>query len=159
MQRYIRLCLWQVMFISILSFQLPVFSAEEGGIRIRGPKSTDVFPYDKYGPITASDTLWKIALNVRPDPYLSVYQVMQGLYQANPQAFNDNNLNHLVEGQYLRIPDINEFRKINPSAAQKKSEQDDEVWAKKVVSKPKAAKVVAPPVDVVQKRRLRQSQI
>ena len=98
MQQLFRLCLWQVIFISIISFNSSVLAEEESGIRIRGPKSTDVFPFDKYGPITGQDTLWSIALKVRPDSHLSVYQVMQALYNLNPQAFAGNNLIHLVEG-------------------------------------------------------------
>jgi len=84
MQRLLRLCLWQVIFISIISVNFSV-SAEEDGIRIRGPKSSDAYPYDRYGPLTNRDTLWNIALKVRPDPRLSVYQVMQALYQKNPR--------------------------------------------------------------------------
>ena len=157
MQRYIRLCLWQVIFVSIVSLHLPVSSAEDGGIRIRGPKSTDAFPYDKYGPITATDTLWKIALTVRPDPSLTVYQVMQALYAKNPQAFKDNNLNHLVEGQYLKIPEISEIRQINPQAAQQKSDNDDAQWAKKVVKKEKPKAVAPVIVDAVKKQDLEQA--
>ena len=83
MQKLLRLCLWQVLIISISCFSLPI-SAEESGIRIRGPKSTDAFPYDRYGPITGKDTLWNIALKVRPDPRLSVYQVMQACMKITP---------------------------------------------------------------------------
>ena len=100
MHRLLRLCLWQVIFISITTFSVSLFAFEEGGIRIRGPKATDMFPYDQYGPITSRDTLWNIALKVRPETTLSVYQVMQALYQKNPQAFKQNNLNHLINGQY-----------------------------------------------------------
>ena len=112
MQRLLRLCLWQALIISISCFTLPI-SAQEGGIHIKGPKSSDAFPYDSYGPITAKDTLWNIALKVRPDPRLSVYQVMQALYENNPNAFKDNNLNYMVDGQYLTIPSIDVMRAIN----------------------------------------------
>ncbi|MFT6206735.1 MAG: pilus assembly protein FimV, partial [Colwellia sp.] len=103
------------------TFSVSLFAFEEGGIRIRGPKATDMFPYDQYGPITSKDTLWNIALKVRPDPTLSVYQVMQALYQKNPQAFKENNLNHLNNGQYLKLPSIDEMRAINPVQAKSKS--------------------------------------
>ena len=88
MQKFLRLCLWQVLIISISCFSLPI-SAEDGGIRIRGPKSTDAFPYDRYGPITGKDTLWNIALKVRPDPRLSAYQGMQALFENNPDSFKE----------------------------------------------------------------------
>ena len=125
MQRFIRLCFLQVILISIVSFSSISYSAEQGGIRIRGPKASDAFPYDRYGPLTNKDTLWNIALKVRPDPRLTVYQVMTALYQQNPQAFKDNNLNHLINGEYLTIPDIDVMRTINPNSAKQKSEKDD----------------------------------
>jgi pilus assembly protein FimV len=70
MQTLLRLCLWQVLIISISCFSLPIYADE--GIRIRGPQSTDAFPYDRYGPIINKDTLWNIALQVRPDPGLFI---------------------------------------------------------------------------------------
>ena len=131
MHTLLRLCLWQALIISICCFSLPT-SAEDDGIRIRGPKSTDAFPYDRYGPITSKDTLWNIALKVRPDPRLSVYQVMQALYENNPNAFKENNLNHMISGQYLKLPSIDVIRAINPNIAQQKSRSDDKAWQQKV---------------------------
>ncbi len=140
MQKLLRLCFRQVVFsvpiISILSLSIittsvctigfPVFAEEAApqkrGIRMRGPKSSDVFPYERYGPITSRDTLWKIALTIRPDNRLSVYQVMQALYQANPAAFVDGNLNHLVEGQYLTIPSFERMMSVDTRAAKKEIE-------------------------------------
>ena len=119
MHTLLRRCLWQALIISICCFSLPT-SAEDDGIRIRGPKSTDAFPYDRYGPITSKDTLWNIALKVRPDPRLSVYQVMQALYENNPNSFKENNLNHMISGQYLKLPSIDVIRAINPDIAQQK---------------------------------------
>ena len=144
MQQFLRLCLWQVLIISISCFSMPI-SAEDGGIRIRGPKSTDAFPYDRYGPITGNDTLWNIALKVRPDPRLSVYQVMQALFENNPDSFKDSNLNHMINGQYLKIPSIEVMRAISTANAQQKSRSDDKAWQKKVVKV--VAKKVRPPEE------------
>jgi len=166
MQKILCLCLWQVIVLSIatvstLSISIPavaqgVGAEQEGGIRMRGPKSSDVFPYDRYGPITKRDTLWKIALTVRPDNRLTVYQVMQALYQANPQAFAENNLNYLVEGQYLKIPSFNEMMAVNRGEAEKKSNQDEKSWQKKqpkttpkAVRKPKEPSVNKKDLDTV----------
>ncbi|MBA6364157.1 hypothetical protein H4J42_10440, partial [Colwellia sp. BRX8-8] len=150
MHRLLRLCLWQVIFISITTYSVSLFAFEEGGIRIRGPKATDMFPYDQYGPITSKDTLWNIALKVRPDPTLSVYQVMQALYQKNPQAFKENNLNHLNNGQYLKLPSVSEMRAINPLAAKSKSTSDDKTWQKKVAKTVK--KKIVPPAELAIKK-------
>ena len=144
MKKLFHLCLWQIVLgiftvsvfsISMIATSGPAFSQEiktqERGIRMRGPKSTDVFPYDRYGPITQRDTLWKIALTVRPDSRLSVYQVMEALYQANPNSFVNSNFNHLVEGRYLKIPSFDRMMSVNTTAAKQKSRQDDKVWQKK----------------------------
>ncbi|TMM42474.1 FimV/HubP family polar landmark protein, partial [Colwellia ponticola] len=130
MQKFLRLCLWQAIIIGILTVHFPVSAEEEGGIRLRGPKSIDVSPYNQYGPITGKDTLWNIATRVRPDKRLSVYQVMQALYQENPQAFLDNNINHLVEGQTLNIPSFSKMMAINTNTAKQKSLDDEKAWEK-----------------------------
>ncbi|MDX2368064.1 MAG: FimV/HubP family polar landmark protein, partial [Colwellia sp.] len=166
MKKLFRLCLWQVVLgiftvsvfsISILSSSGPAFSQEvltqERGIRMRGPKNTDAFPYDRYGPITQRDTLWKIALTVRPDNRLTVYQVMEALYQANPNSFVNSNFNHLVEGSYLKIPSFDRMMSVNTAAAKQKSRQADKDWQKKQPKK--AVKKTAPPqVPSVNKKDL-----
>ena len=146
MQHLLRLCLWQAVIIGILTAHFPVNAEEERGIRMRGPKSSDVFPYDKYGPITSKDTLWNIATRVRPDNRLSVYQVMQALYQENPQAFVDSNINYLVEGQYLKIPSFNNMMAINTNSAKKKSESDSKAWKKAQPKTPKIPVFIEPSV-------------
>ena len=137
MQHLLRLCLWQAIIIGILTAHFPVSAEEDRGIRMRGPKSTDVFPYDRYGPIISKDTLWNIATRIRPDTRLTVYQVMQALYQENPGAFVDSNINHLVEGQYLKIPSFNNMMAINTNSAKIKSDNDSKSWQ---LSQPKVTK-------------------
>lgn len=144
MQKSFRLCLWQVVLgiftvsvfsISMLYTSSTAFSQEvqtpERSIHMRIPNSTDVFPFDRYGPLTQRDTLWNIALTVRPDNRLSVYQVMEALHQANPQSFVDGNFNHLVEGQYLKVPSLDRMMSVNKAVAKQKSTQDDIDWHKK----------------------------
>ena len=146
MQHLLRLCLWQAIIIGILTANFPVHAEEERGIRMRGPKSSDVFPYERYGPITSQDTLWNIATRIRPDKRLSVYQVMQALYQENPQAFVDSNINYLVEGQYLKIPSFNNMMAINTNSARKKSENDSKAWKKAQPKSIEKSVVVEPSV-------------
>ncbi|ALO35570.1 hypothetical protein CMT41_13245 [Colwellia sp. MT41] len=152
MQKLLRLCLWQAIIIGILTAHFPVISAEEErGIRMRGPKSSDVFPYDRYGPITSKDTLWNIATRIKPDTRLSVYQVMQALYQKNPQAFVDSNINHLIEGQYLKIPSFNNMMAINTESAKKKSARDSKAWLK---IQPKATNKIVAQEPTINKKDL-----
>ncbi|HJO13034.1 MAG TPA: FimV/HubP family polar landmark protein, partial [Gammaproteobacteria bacterium] len=56
------------------------------------------------------DTLWKIALEVRPDRSVSVQQTMLALKAANPEAFINDNINLLKAGHVLRIPEANTIR-------------------------------------------------
>ena len=168
MQKLLSLCLRQVFLsisiasiltsiitMSVITISLPAFAQEapvqERGIRMRGPKSSDVFPYERYGPLNKRDTLWKIALTVRPDSRLTVYQVMQALYQANPNSFVEGNLNHLVEGQYLNIPSFDRMMLVNDSIAQQKSKEDDEAWQKK---QPKEIKTKPVPIESLNKKDL-----
>lgn len=94
---------------STLSFDLFADST-----RIRGPKNVDIGEQGKrYGPIRDSDTLWRIATKLRPDNSVTIYQVMQAIYQKNPNSFLDNNINHLRPGAYLAMPSMREIRSIN----------------------------------------------
>ncbi|QOL25280.1 hypothetical protein LP316_13400 [Thalassotalea sp. LPB0316] len=142
---------------SLLTLGSLCVAAQEAGVQIRGPKSSDTSVIKQYGPITNADTLWKIALMVRPDPRFSVYQVMQALYLKNPQAFKENNLNHLVNGQYLKVPSYDEIAAIDPVQAQAKSDNDDSIWEKKVKAAPKVVAKKAAPANVVQKQDLEQA--
>ncbi len=58
-----------------------------------------------YGPVKENETLWTIARQMRPDPSLSVQQIMVALVRANPQAFHDGNMNRLKAGYVLRLDD------------------------------------------------------
>ncbi|HET6906019.1 MAG TPA: FimV/HubP family polar landmark protein [Rhodanobacteraceae bacterium] len=50
------------------------------------------------------DTLYRIASQNRPDPRISVDQMMLALQKANPDAFYRDNINALKSGAILRIP-------------------------------------------------------
>ena len=65
-----------------------------------------------YGPTQRADTLWDIALKMRPDPSVSVSQVMLALVKNNPRAFFGNNVNNLMAGYILRLPPADEIRAI-----------------------------------------------
>lgn len=58
-----------------------------------------------YGVVKANDTLWEVALKLRPNRDISVQQVMMALQRANPDAFINNNINLLKKGYVLRIDD------------------------------------------------------
>ena len=63
------------------------------------------------------DSLWKIAVRVRPTNQVSMHQVIQAIQAANPGAFIGNNANLMQVGQVLRIPGLDEMRAIDADGA------------------------------------------
>lgn len=72
--------------------------------------------YRRYGPVAPDETLWSIASELRPDPQISMDQMLLAIYQANPQAFDDN-INLLNAGSTLIIPSADEIHAIDETAA------------------------------------------
>lgn len=72
-------------------------------------------PGDTYGPVTSGEGLWAIALKVRPDPAITREQMMQALFQANPQAFGKTGIPGLKAGVVLRIPSWREIANFTGS--------------------------------------------
>ena len=63
------------------------------------------------------DTLWAIALRVRPDSSVSVQQTMLALQRLNPQAFIGNNINQVMRGAVLRVPELADIRQLDNAQA------------------------------------------
>jgi pilus assembly protein FimV len=70
-----------------------------------------------YGPVGGKDTLWDIALAVRPDSSTNIHQTMLALQRLNPDAFIRGNINLLKKGQVLRVPDSGEISSLSQSEA------------------------------------------
>jgi pilus assembly protein FimV len=58
---------------------------------------------DEYN-VQKNDTLWEVAVRVRPNKNLSAQQTMLAIQDLNPEAFIDNNINRLRKNQVLRVP-------------------------------------------------------
>lgn len=71
----------------------------------------------EYGPVASGETLWGIARDWRPDPSLSMNQVMLAILERNPGAFRDNNVNHLLRGARLQMPSAEEIAAIDADEA------------------------------------------
>jgi len=65
----------------------------------------------------ANDTLWDIALRVRPDSSVSVQQTMLAIQRLNTDAFIGDNINMIRRGQVLRLPDIEQIRALSAREA------------------------------------------
>ncbi len=73
------------------------------------PSTTPAYkPGDVYGPVTPGEGLWGIALKLRPEG-ITREQMMQALFQANPQAFSSAGIAGLKTGSKLRIPTYREI--------------------------------------------------
>jgi pilus assembly protein FimV len=75
---------------------------------VRGKQEGDIAG-GEYGMTGAGDTLWKIAMKVRPEKSISVQQTMMALQRLNPEAFINNNINLLKAGYVLKIPTRSEI--------------------------------------------------
>jgi pilus assembly protein FimV len=80
-----------------------------------------------FGPTGPSDTLWNIAVSVRPDSSLSTQQVMLALQDLNPDAFIGGNINRLKRGEVLRVPDIEDIRSRSRAEANRQVAVQNEV--------------------------------
>lgn len=123
--------LFVVFFAVLVNFSSPLL-AQEDNVQIRGPRSTDSLAQQTtIGPLSSNDTLWRVAERLKPNANVSLYQVMYALYQKNPDAFLDNNLNHLKPKAILKVPSLREVSQVDINLAKQKSEQDDIAWAQR----------------------------
>ncbi|NOT10642.1 MAG: FimV family protein [Methylococcaceae bacterium] len=81
------------------------YARPERAVSAKESETNFVASDGEYGPTKKNDTLWKIAEQVRPDNEVSVEQVMMALYQANPRAFYQDNVNALAAGKTLKVPE------------------------------------------------------
>ena len=56
-----------------------------------------------HGPVGKNETLWPIALRLRPDPSIGPHRMMLALLRANPEAFTHHNVNTLEAGVTLCV--------------------------------------------------------
>ena len=99
-----------------------------------------------YGPTRRTETLWTIASSLRPDDSVSVYQMMMALLKENPDAFYDHNVNNLMAGYVLRVPDKAAVMAIDETQAVKEAARQYERWQQsRRGSETVAGSVAAPP--------------
>ena len=89
----------------------PVSQQPAGGI------ATSVTPLPGTIETQSSDTLWEIAMRVRPNDSVSVQQTMLAIQRLNPDAFVDGNINRLRAGEVLRVPDLSDIQSVNQQQA------------------------------------------
>ncbi|GAA5316823.1 MAG: hypothetical protein AseanaTS_20270 [Candidatus Pelagadaptatus aseana] len=104
------------------------------------PRASKSYGSDSYGPVKISDTLWEIALKVRPDNSFSVQQTMLAIQRINPEAFIRGNINLLRKGQVLRVPSADDIRSMSAREAISQVAVQNNAWEG-------AASVAGPQLD------------
>jgi pilus assembly protein FimV len=59
-----------------------------------------------YGPVQAGDNLWQIANRVRGSSGMSIDELMDAIFELNPDAFMGNDMSRLKVGMPLILPDL-----------------------------------------------------
>lgn len=99
-------------------------SVNNGGKAITGEKGSA----GRYGPVKAGENLRRIAEKVAP-PDVTVAMMMASLYQTNRQAFANDNMNLLKEGQLLKVPERDAIMlMVSPSQARQLIGQHAAAW-------------------------------
>lgn len=70
-----------------------------------------------YGPVKAQETFWSIASKLRPNPSVTMDQMLWALYSANPQAFEGKGITGLLKGAMLKVPSLSTITVVSPAAA------------------------------------------
>ena len=63
--------------------------------------------------VQQGDSLFRIALENRPDQTVSIQQTMVAIQQLNPNSFLGGNINRVKAGERLLLPDINQISRIS----------------------------------------------
>lgn len=90
----------------------------------------------QYGPTGRNDYLWKVAKRTNAHNDVSVEQMMMAIYEANPGAFYKPNVNALMAGKTLKIPEKNAILKLSKKQALAAYKQQDNIWRGKGTAKP-----------------------
>lgn len=96
---------------------------------------------DVVGPVGAGQTLWGIAAAWRPDTSMTMNQVMLAIFERNPQAFIDGNVNRLRRGAELTMPDADAV--LATSAAEAERRIRDQIQAWRQETRPAEVPVIA----------------
>lgn len=85
-------------------------------------------PGSTFGPISPTDTLWRIASRLAKGNQVSVHQAMLSILKKNPHAFLKGNTNGLIKGKTLQLPTTAEMGFITDSEAQTLVKEYGKSW-------------------------------
>lgn len=92
---------------------------------------------EQFGPINKFDTLWQIADRTNIYDDVSIEQMIMAIYEANPKAFYKQNVNALMAGQKLNIPDRGDIFKLSKKQALAAFKKQNNAWSGKTSQPPK----------------------
>ncbi|WP_331821241.1 FimV/HubP family polar landmark protein [Methylobacter sp. Wu1] len=78
--------------------------------------------------VNRNDSLWKVAKRVNNHRDVSMEQMMMALYQQNPAAFYKQNVNALIAGKKLKIPEKEAILKLSRKDALAEFNRQKEAW-------------------------------
>jgi pilus assembly protein FimV len=79
--------------------------------------------------VESGDTLWKIANNVNQGSQ-SIQQTMVAIFNNNPNAFQNNNMNFLKKGATLTIPDSDQVAMVSNGQAEAEVKSAIQSWSR-----------------------------
>jgi len=113
-------------------------TTQSSAVRTRPVNRSQAATYngDTYGPVSSNDTLWNIAIKVRPSRDFSVQQTMIAIQRLNPDAFINDNINLLRKGQVLRVPTTEQVAELTFNQAVNEVAFQNDQWDKGASTKP-----------------------
>ncbi|WAK02987.1 FimV/HubP family polar landmark protein [Methylobacter sp. YRD-M1] len=81
-----------------------------------------------YVVVNRNDSLWNIAKRVNNHRDVSMEQMMLAIYQQNPAAFYKQNVNALIAGKKLKIPEKEAILKLSRKDASAEFNRQKEAW-------------------------------
>jgi pilus assembly protein FimV len=78
--------------------------------------------------VNRNDSLWKVAKRVNTHRDVSMEQMMMAIYQQNPAAFFKQNVNALIAGKKLKIPEKEAILKLSRKDALAEFNRQKEAW-------------------------------
>ncbi|MEM7562083.1 MAG: FimV/HubP family polar landmark protein [Pseudomonadota bacterium] len=85
-----------------------------------------------YGPVQKSESLYRIASQFRQKG-VTMPQMMMSIYEANPDAFVQQNINRLKVGSVLKIPDVSVVASMDAKQAYNETTSHIDVFEKEVL--------------------------
>ncbi len=132
----------------------PTFSGARAPAPQAAAATTPAYSGDTYR-VSRGDTLWGIAQRTRPGTSVSPQQMMVALQRGNPGAFINGNMNNLMAGQVLRIPDQQAIGALSDAEARREVQRQYAEWRQARTAPPtpaprKEAEVSAEPPAAVE---------